>query len=255
MSASPLITTYLGSGLLASRPATPSIPTNGLAVWRSTDTGTTSVYDTAWHDLGSGGGGGGNTPPSVRGTPGFFYSSTLTTFTYTLPGTAVAGDTVFVFIAGGYGPSTPSGWILVESSGGTMAGLVAYKILTSGDITTGSVSASTGGAYASVAGFIVFIGSITIRGHATNQSTNTLCLNSNNVQQGDYVLGFVATRDTNVVPGIDQGLLIAQSTSGTDPRTNGIFTGSPVNSTNGGLGSIIQGSGSWWSGLLVLNHL
>lgn len=49
--ASSLITTYLGSGLLADRPAAPSVPSGGLASYYATDTGLLYVYDSSWHTV------------------------------------------------------------------------------------------------------------------------------------------------------------------------------------------------------------
>lgn len=56
MTASTIITTYLGEGTHAARPAAPSVPTGGLAVYYETDTGGTFVYDlngTAWVQVNS----------------------------------------------------------------------------------------------------------------------------------------------------------------------------------------------------------
>lgn len=51
--ASSLLTTYLGSGLLAARPAAPSLPTGGLAFYYATDTSLVYAYDSSWHTVGS----------------------------------------------------------------------------------------------------------------------------------------------------------------------------------------------------------
>lgn len=51
--ASSLLVTYLGSGLLASRPAAPSVPTGGMALFYGTDTLQLYAYDTSWHTVDS----------------------------------------------------------------------------------------------------------------------------------------------------------------------------------------------------------
>jgi len=164
MSASPLITTYLGSGLLASRPATPSIPTNGLAVWRSTDTGTTSVYDTAWHDLGTGGG-GGSTNPTVRAA-GSYLSSSLSSYNMPLPTGSLSGDTIFIFAAGSYNWSTPTGFTILDSaSGGSWNGITCWKVLTSGDISTGYITVAQSSSGRGAIHAIVFKSGCTVRTH------------------------------------------------------------------------------------------
>jgi hypothetical protein len=46
-----LITDYLGSGVAASRPSAPAIPTGGFAFYFATDTNTLSMYDGSWTTL------------------------------------------------------------------------------------------------------------------------------------------------------------------------------------------------------------
>lgn len=55
-----LIVDYLGEGTHAGRPASPSIPTGGIAIYYETDTGSTFVWNTtgaAWVQIASAGGG------------------------------------------------------------------------------------------------------------------------------------------------------------------------------------------------------
>lgn len=55
MTASTLITDYLGRGLAASRPASPSVPSGGIAVYYATDTLVFSVWNgTSWSPFGAG---------------------------------------------------------------------------------------------------------------------------------------------------------------------------------------------------------
>lgn len=83
-----LITNYLGAGLAASRPASPSITTGSLATYYATDTGVTSVYDgSTWHTVG--GGGGLTTPFTPQGR------LTLVTLTPVLTSDQTAKTSVF----------------------------------------------------------------------------------------------------------------------------------------------------------------
>ncbi len=52
MSSSTVITDYLGRGTAAARPATPVIPTGGMALYYATDTGALSIWDgAAWQTI------------------------------------------------------------------------------------------------------------------------------------------------------------------------------------------------------------
>jgi hypothetical protein len=68
-------------------------------------------------------------------------------FTITLPAGSIAGDFAVLFVGGGYSPVTPSGWTAINgpTSASNWNGGVFIKSLTSGDITTGSVTVSMGG--------------------------------------------------------------------------------------------------------------
>ena len=59
------------------------------------------------------------------------------------PTGTVAGDMVVMFASGSYYPSVPGGWTTIKSSTGLIYNLIAaYKVLTSGDITAGSITVS-----------------------------------------------------------------------------------------------------------------
>lgn len=82
------------------------------------------------------------------------------TMTLTLPTGTIAGDRVVLFIEHAYYPSDPSGWTVhYNGTGGSFCiGGVWSKVMSSGDITTGSVSVSFGGSYNGVICLVTFVG-------------------------------------------------------------------------------------------------
>jgi hypothetical protein len=113
-----------------------------------------------WHEFyysqGAGGtGGGGTTTPVgsalVRGSGQAASASasslTLSLSSLTAPGggtvAAQAGDLAVIFFALSYQPTIPAGWTTLNTfTGGTLKWIIASKILTSGDISTGSITAN-----------------------------------------------------------------------------------------------------------------
>jgi hypothetical protein len=115
-----------------------------------------------WHEFyyvqgtpNSEGGGGGTTTPVgsalVRGSgqaASISASSlTLSLSSLTAPGggtvAAQAGDLAVLFFADSYQPAIPSGWTSLNTfTGGTLKWIIASKILTSADISTGSITAN-----------------------------------------------------------------------------------------------------------------
>jgi hypothetical protein len=65
-----------------------------------------------------------------------------------LPAGAAVNDSCFIFAGSGWNINTPTGWTLVDSETGTNANGAAFsKLLTSADITAGSVTVTFGGSY------------------------------------------------------------------------------------------------------------
>lgn len=89
--------------------------------------------------------------PAIRSTG--IQTGTTSSYAVFWPAGTVAGDLVIIFCAGGFFPNTPSGWTAIAGSslsGSNWQGCAFYKILTSTDITTGSVTVSWGGSFNSV---------------------------------------------------------------------------------------------------------
>ena len=122
----------------------------GATVWKALAPGTSGQVLTT---QGAGaaphwaaGGGGGGSPPTVRGSGAQTFNSNTTTIT--LPAGTVAGDLAVVFVGHAYGANNPSGWTQLDNQQGSNTnGATFAKVLTSGDITTGSVTVTFAGSY------------------------------------------------------------------------------------------------------------
>lgn len=96
------------------------------------------------------------TLPGVRGSK--ITSSSASSYTITWPTGTVAGDTIIVMAGHGYGINTPAGWTSLDNlAGSNFNGAAFYKVMTSANITTGSVTITTGGAYNGVIAMISII--------------------------------------------------------------------------------------------------
>lgn len=96
------------------------------------------------------------TPPTIRGSA--IQNGNANAYTVTFPGGAAAGDLAVLFIHHGWNTSsTPSGWSVLSSNPGTnVNGYVYYKTLSSGDISTGSVTINFAGTFEGEAVLILF---------------------------------------------------------------------------------------------------
>jgi hypothetical protein len=138
-------------------------------------------------------------------------SNSATGLTVTFAG-AVVGDFALVF-AGGYSPTVPSGWTPVTiATGGTWFSMCAWKILTSGDISTGSVSSSfTAGLDCALAIYVAEgpTGGIREKESADNAGAGITITNttSSAVLSSDVAIYFASTRagSGGVIPVITPG--------------------------------------------------
>jgi hypothetical protein len=86
-------------------------------------------------------------------------SSSASSYTVSFPTGTAAGNIAFVFCGHGYAVNNPSGWILVENkAGANFNGAVFAKVLTAGDVSAGSMTVTTAGAYNGVLAIAVFSG-------------------------------------------------------------------------------------------------
>lgn len=116
------------------------------------------------------GGGGGSGTPVVRASK--ISSSSASSYTITWPTGSIAGDTVLFFGGHGFGYNLPAGWIQLSNlTGSNFNGAVFSRILSATDITTGSVTITTTGAYNGVVCLVTMIGYCQVRG-AVSASRN-----------------------------------------------------------------------------------
>jgi hypothetical protein len=174
--------------------------------------------------------------PAVRGTG--IQASSASSYTVSWPSGTVAGDTAIIFAAGGWYPSTPSGWTLIANSPGSYwQGAVFAKILTSSDITAGSVTVSFSGTYDSVVSIVTYQGGATVWAATSVQSgsgaTSASISSPTGVVSTDSLLYFGSNRaaSTNTV---SIGTLQRQANDGsngsgclyTDARSSGsVYSG------------------------------
>lgn len=87
-------------------------------------------------------------------------TSTTGSITIALPTGSQAGDFALLYVANGFSPAVPSGWTTISPTPGSSVwfAFTASKLLTSGDISTGSITVGTGGVFNAVAEIYVFIG-------------------------------------------------------------------------------------------------
>jgi len=110
----------------------------------------------------SGGGGTGNTPVVRAATCTALASVSSTSVSW--PTGTVAGDVVIIFAGHGWNVITPSGWTSLDNTTGTnWNGACIGKVMTSADITAGSVTVTFGG------GFNGVVAAVTLKGTTTNQ--------------------------------------------------------------------------------------
>lgn len=130
---STLITSYLGEGLLANRPATPAIDANAIAFWYSTDTAALSVYaNGAWS---SAGGYDKGTPPSLVQ----FAFNVNGTKSVTFSGAPANGNLLVAMAFNPAQDTAGAGWTKVaEVTTGTDFGLILTKTAGAGESTTQS---------------------------------------------------------------------------------------------------------------------
>lgn len=106
----------------------------------------------------TGGGGGGGTAPTLRGSS--VTSSGSASFTIALPGGTAAGDTAYAFVGSGNNVLVPTGFSQLaakDALSGWGAGAF-MRVLDAGDVSAGTVTINTQGAFSAVAVLVVYQG-------------------------------------------------------------------------------------------------
>lgn len=84
----------------------------------------------------------------IRGTNSLTNTARVLNMVLPLPAGTQAGDLAILYsLTTAAVANVPSGWTTLSASAGTWGGFVASKILTSGDITTGSVTVNVGSSF------------------------------------------------------------------------------------------------------------
>lgn len=108
----------------------------------------------------TGGGGGGGSAPTLRGSSQA--TSGAASYTIALPGGSAAGDTAYLVVGSGNNVLVPTGFAQLRSQdalAGWGAGIFT-KVLDAADITAGTVTVNTQGAFSSEAVLVVYQGTI-----------------------------------------------------------------------------------------------
>lgn len=168
------------------------------------------------------------TPIATRGTNSNI--SATASITVTFPAGSAAGDLAILFVGSQAGITQPSGWTTLQNlfpanwSGSTLS-----KTLSSGDISTGSITINSPGSSAMVAAIQVFVDATKLQvreNQATgnNAATASVPLNTDgNVMSNDYGVWFASCR-CGTLPTINQGSL-AQSQNNTSNGTGVLYDG------------------------------
>lgn len=175
-----------------------------------------------------GGGGGGGSPPTIRGSN--IQSSNNSTFTVSWPTGTIAGDLAVIFGGSGWSFNNPSGWFLLDNRAGANAnGAMWAKVLTSGDISTGSVTITSVNAYFGCIACLTFQGAtsavIGFNGFQNGGPSSPVSLSQTGFVGGAMGVFWGYTRGTSLGT-YNQGTLL-QSTSTADGVAV-LYTGAPT---------------------------
>lgn len=157
--------------------------------------------------------------PTVRGATMAYVPSNPGTVS--IPAGAQAGDLAILFAAHAWSASTPSGWAQENNlTGSNWNGAVFSKVLSSGDITTGSVTVTFATEYAGRIALAVMDGAtggireVKAVRSSTGASPVTLTTDSSAVAT-DRALYFGSIRSDSSVTTVDRGSLLVSQGAGT----------------------------------------
>lgn len=140
--------------------------------------------------------GGGGTLRASR----ISYVNNASSATVSFPTGSLAGDTCVLFIGHGWNNSDPAGWTqLSNTNAANCNGSTYVKTLSSGDISTGSVTVFFAGVYYGVIAMATMVGAMTVRTSAFVRSSGTAsttgtCTTDGTPVSGDFALWFTMAR-------------------------------------------------------------
>jgi hypothetical protein len=150
--------------------------------------------------------GSGGTP-TVRSSS--ITSSSAASYTVAWPAGTVAGDVVFIFAEHGFAYNNPAGWTIFDNQSGSGAGgLTAAKVMTAGDIATGSVTLTTTGTFNGVLALVTVTGTTMagirqpftfVRSGSGPAAGGTVPLLNGAAYPTDLILAFAGIRATGAI--------------------------------------------------------
>lgn len=107
--------------------------------------------------------GSGPASPTIRGTG--IQASSASSYTVSWPAGTAAGDLALIFFGGGYQiGSVPVGWTALDTqTGSNWNGSTLMRVLNSADITSGSVTVTSGGLYDATVAVVTLVGNAAVR--------------------------------------------------------------------------------------------
>lgn len=168
---------------------------------------------------------------TIRGTSS--QTANTTTITIAWPSGTVAGDAVFIFVSAQNTITSPSGWTVVFNSGAAsfwQDGAVFERVMTSGDISAGSVVITTAGTGGIVAAIVAYVGALVgIQENPNNWNNATTAAvdttTSGSVGSSDQALIWGSAR-TSTSPTCSIGVL-AQAVNNGSSAGGALYTYSP----------------------------
>lgn len=162
--------------------------------------------------------GGATLSPTLRGVTEVTKSAN--SFTLSLPAGSQAGDLAILMCGHGWSATNPNGWTVNDnSSGSNWNGAVFSKLLSSGDITAGSITIAFAGSFDGYALLAVFNGPTggirevdrfrSGNGAISDSSVST----SSSVASSDVLLYFSSTR-ANTIASVSRGTMQKQGSDG-----------------------------------------
>jgi hypothetical protein len=149
------------------------------------------------------GGGGGGTQPVRRASA--IYQFSASSYAAAFPVGSLAGDLCVIASNHGWNINTPAGWTSVSNlAGSNTNGGAFYKVLTAGDISTGSVTISYGGSFDGCVGVVTykagtFSGAVSLGQDARTSGTNPTQALSASINSIDAAFTYGGTRDNGAV--------------------------------------------------------
>lgn len=203
-----------------------------------------------------GGGGGPTVSPAIRASN--IQSSSAASYTVTWPTGTVLNDIVLIFYGGGFQANVPTGWTsLYTGTGSNYNGKVLAKKMTAGDISTGSVTVTTGGTFNATLSAITINGATwgslaAVSGEQNASGTLTSSLNALGIfYPTTMALYWGASRGALNVTVVAGGSSVQQALNAAN-SSGALYAGVPTSALFGVAGTFnYSASGSGFSDVII----